>query len=391
MSFDFFKIIIIFFCLCLFVSACDKNPFQGSEWSKDEITIIKSLWLESLPKLPDDPTNAVADNELAAEFGKNLFFDTRFSANGKISCATCHQVERQFTDGLKKALAIGISNRNTPSIVGSQYSPWQYWDGRRDSQWAQSLAPLENSHEHGTNRKQVINIISKDSEYKKTYEKLFGPLKNIERFNNIELNTAFANVGKSIAAFERTILPTSSRFDKYIANLDKKDVNLPRKILNKDEKSGLRLFIGKAKCTQCHNGPLFTNNEFHNTGLINHPGDLPDKGRINGVREVLDSEFNCRSIYSDDPVRKCPELDFIRTGSELIGAVKTPSLRNLEHTAPYMHKGQLQTIAEVLDHYNRAPDAMIGHNEAEPLGLNSIELRQIEAFLDTLRAPVSFK
>ena len=390
MSYDFFKIALILSVSSLFISACDMNSFKTDEWDEDEIAILKSLWLGSLPNLPDDPSNSVANNELAADFGKKLFFDTRFSANGKISCATCHQVERQFTDGLKKAIAIGMSDRNTPSIVGSQYSPWQYWDGRRDSQWSQSLAPLENAHEHGTNRFQVIKVIFEDLEYRKIYQKLFGRLKKVEQLSEFELNSAFANIGKSIAAFERTIMPTTSRFDKYVANLNEKSENSKSEILNKDEKAGLRLFIGKAECTQCHNGPLLTNNEFHNTGLLNFPGDVPDRGRVNGVREVLESEFSCRSIFSDDPIKNCPELDFVRTGSVLIGAIKTPSLRNLGKTAPYMHKGQFWTIADVLDHYNSAPDAMIGHNEAEPLGLNAIELRQLEAFLGTLNAPVSF-
>jgi cytochrome c peroxidase len=108
------------------------------------------------------------------------------------------------------------------------------------------------------------------------------------------------------------------------------------------------------------------------------------------VKEVMASEFNCRSIYSDDAERNCAELDFARTGIELIGAFKTPSLRNLENTAPFMHKGQLATLADVLEHYNEAPDAMIGHNEAKPLGLGKRELQQIEAFLNTLAAPVEF-
>ena len=389
MSFGFLKIIAVLFALSLFVSACDSDSFRSSEWTEAEITTLKSLWLESLPDLPDDPSNVVANNVMAAEFGSKLFSDTRLSANGGISCSTCHQVDRRFTDGLKKALAIGLSDRNTPSIVGSQYSPWQYWDGRRDSQWSQALAPLENAHEHGINRSQAVDIIFKDANYRMTYEALFGPLKSAMESNNIELNIAFANIGKSIAAFERTILPTASRFDDYVTALIKGDMVAQSEILNKDERAGLHLFIGKANCTQCHNGPLLTNQEFHNTGAINFSGDLPDKGRAGGVREVIDSEFNCRSIYSDDPAQNCPELDFIRTGVELIGAVRTPSLRNLEHTAPFMHKGQLQSIADVLNHYNEAPDAMIGHNEAEPLGLNDIELSQLEAFLTTLAAPIS--
>ena len=130
-----------------------------------------------------------------------------------------------------------------------------------------------------------------------------------------------------------------------------------------------------------------TNHEFHNTGVLAAPGDLPDRGRIDGVRELLDHEFNCLGEFSDDPERNCPELTFVRTGPELLGATRTPTLRNLARTNPYMHKGQIVALADVLEHYNTAPDAMIGHNESKPLGLSRPELRRLEAFLMTLSAP----
>jgi len=205
----------------------------------------------------------------------------------------------------------------------------------------------------------------------------------------VVLNAVFANIGKSIAAFERTIMPTTSHFDEFVQALVDDDIDRQEQLFNDDEVWGLRLFIGDANCTQCHNGPLFTNHEFHNTGVISFPGDIPDTARAAGVKEVMANEFNCRSLYSDDPELRCAELDFARTGVELIGAFKTPSLRNLEDTAPFMHKGQLATLADVLKHYNEAPDAMIGHNEAKPLGLGIRELLQLEAFLNTLAAPVA--
>ncbi len=350
--------------------------------------MLQSLWLESLPKLPPDPSNAVADNPAAAEFGRQLFFDARLSANGDVSCATCHQQELRFTDGLQKAQATGTTARHTPSIVGTAYSPWQFWDGRRDSQWSQALGPLEDTNEHATSRAQVVNLITDDPEYRATYESLFGALPDWSDSDSVMLNTAFANIGKSIAAFERTVLPTKSRFDEYVQAIVDHDADRQRQLFSDDEVRGLRLFIGKANCMQCHNGPLFTNHEFHNTGVISFPGDVPDTARVAGVREVMANEFNCRGLYSDDVELRCAELDFARTGVELIGAFKTPSLRNLENTEPFMHKGQIGTIADVLNHYNEAPDAMIGHNEAKPLGLDKRELGQIEAFLKTLAAPV---
>ena len=369
--------------------ACEQWSSSPPEWTAAEVGVLESLWLESLPELPQDRSNAVADNPIAAEFGRQLFFDPRLSANGGISCATCHQVERRFTDGLQKGQAIGTTLRNTPSIVGSAYSPWQYWDGRRDSQWAQALAPLEDPNEHATDRATVVQLIGDDDAYRATYESLFGSLPDLSSTDPFPLNRAFANVGKSIAAFERTLMPTRSRFDDYVEAVIDGDRDRQSELLADDEIRGLRLFIGEANCTQCHNGPLFTNHEFHNTGVISFPGDVPDKARIAGVAEVMINEFNCRSAYSDDPEHHCDELEFARRGIDLIGAHKTPSLRNLENTAPFMHQGQLATIADVLVHYNEAPDAMIGHNEAKPLGLSERELGQLEAFLTTLSAPVS--
>lgn len=361
------------------VSRWDAEP---GIWSDEGVAILESLWLESLPQLPPDPTNAVADDPRAVEFGRRLFFDTRFSANGAISCATCHQPERRFTDGLSKGVAIGMSKRNTPSIVGTAYSPWFYWDGRRDSQWSQALSPLEDPNEHATNRLIIIALVVEDKEYWRMYKSLFGEASGVD--------TMFSNLGKAIAAFERTIMPTTSRFDDYVAAVVASDEEEQASLFTDDEIRGLRLFVGEANCTQCHNGPLFTNNEFHNTGLINFKGEVPDKGRVVGVREVIAHPFNCKGVHNDDPDPDCVELEFARTGPELIGTFRTPSLRNLENTAPFGHKGQIATLAEMLAHYNEAPDAIIGHNEAKPLGLSKRELGNLEAFLNTLSAPVSF-
>lgn len=393
------------------LAACNPGLPGEKAWSEEELLVLRSLALSSLPPLPPDPSNAVADHPLAREFGEALFFDPRLSVNQAISCATCHQPARHFSDGLKKGQAIGTSKRNTPTIVGTAYSPWLYWDGRRDSQWAQALSPLEDPNEQSSNRIQVVKIIANDPTYRQDYEALFGSLPDIDdgdRFPNIKgapdgeawqkawrsmaeedrraINRAFSNVGKTIAAFERSLVPTASRFDDYVAGLDR-DVSTSDTMLNHDEIQGLRLFIGQASCTQCHNGPLLTNNEFHNTGVLSAYGEHPDKGRVSGVREVIEDPFNCLGAFSDDPKRQCAELEFVRSGPELIGAARTPSLRNIEHTAPYMHKGQLETLKDVLLHYNAAPDAMIGHNEAKPLGLSKRELEKLEAFLLTLSSP----
>lgn len=158
----------------------------------------------------------------------------------------------------------------------------------------------------------------------------------------------------------------------------------PEGVLTADEVAGLALFTGKANCTQCHNGPLFTNNEFHNTGIPAVAALPVDRGRLAGSTNVLDDEFNCRSQWSDARGR-CTELEFMAVAShEQERAFKVPSLRNVANRAPYMHAGQLASLADVLDHYNRAPAAPAGHTVLKPLKLNARERRQLEAFLRTL-------
>lgn len=356
-------------------------------WSDEERASLRSLSLETSPPLPPDPTNAVADDPRAAAFGHRLFFEPRLSANGMISCATCHQPIRRFTDGLPQAIALGITARNTPSIVGASYSPWFYWDGRKDSQWSQALSPLEDPDEHGSSRLQVLGVIAMDNEYRRDYESLFGAPPRLDTPDDID--RAFANIGKAIAAYQRKLLPGRSRFDEYVAHLDGGGDYLDQDKLTREEIRGLQLFIGKARCTECHNGPLLTNNEFHNTGLLSVPGELPDLGRVDALQIIRHDPFNCLGAFSDDPARSCSELRYMREGPELIGATRTPSLRNLGNTAPFQSQGQFATLMQVLEHYNTAPDAMIGHNEAKPLGLAGWQLRHIEAFLNTLDAPIA--
>ncbi|MBJ90549.1 MAG: cytochrome-c peroxidase [Woeseia sp.] len=391
------------------------NPTDAGSWTKSELRILEELSIYSLPPLPPDVSNAVAQNIDAARFGHSLFFDKRMSANRLVSCATCHSPEKQFSDGLPKGRGIGLSDRNTRTIVGSAYSPWQYWDGRKDSQWSQALSPLEDPDEHGGNRMYYARFISEDPEYRRVYESLFGslshfndkkrfpdaagPIGNPAVFSAWEnmttkdrhmVNIVFANIGKVLAAYQRLIIPGESKFDYYVEAVLQNNNDKAETIFTKQEIRGLRLFINEAKCTDCHNGPLFTNNEFHNTGNLSFPGEMPDRGRIDGVRKVLADPFNCLGPYSDDPTRNCPELTFVRKGAELIGAMRTPTLRNLEGTAPFGHKGQFQTLGQVLEQYNDSPLAMIGHNEVEnPLGLSTSELESIEAFLNTLNSPLT--
>jgi cytochrome c peroxidase len=199
----------------------------------------------------------------------------------------------------------------------------------------------------------------------------------------------FANVGKAIAAYERRIQFGPSRFDRFAAEW-KRTGTQPADILSADERAGFALFTGKANCTECHNGPLFTNNEFHNTGVPRRAGLPDDRGRAPAVAGVKADEFNCRSRWSDAKPGECKELEFLAPASAAQErAFKVPSLRNVAERAPYMHAGQFDSLAQVLEHYNRAPAAPAGRSELRPLRLSAAELRQLEAFLRTLSGGTS--
>jgi cytochrome c peroxidase len=292
-------------------------------------------------------------------------------------------------------------------IAGMARSPFLFWDGRKDSLWAQALGPLESPVEHGGTRAQYAHVVS--DFYARDYEQIFGALPDLSRVprsagpvadreaaaawsalssaKRDDVTRVTVNIGKAIAAYERRIGFGASRFDTYVTALTSGQGQ--PSILTDDEVAGLRLFIGRANCTQCHNGPLFTNNEFHNTGVAPRPELAIDHGRLAGATAVLKDEFNCRSQWSDAPER-CSELEFIVTGEHTLDrAYKVPSLRNVAERAPYMDAGQFATLAGVLDHYNRAPAAVTGHSELRALRLKPVELRQLEVFLRTLSGPIA--
>ena len=385
------------------------TSFAG-RWSHAERWAIESLSLSALDPIPADPSNKYADDPRAAALGRRLFFDARFSSNGQVSCATCHDPKREFQDGTALAKGVGTTGRRTMPVASTAWSEWMFWDGRKDSQWSQALGPLESAVEHGGNRTQYVRLIA--AHYPKEYEEIFGRLPSMAgvprnagpvadpaarsaweampQGRRDAVTRAFANVGKAIAAYERRIQYGPSRFDRFADEVARTG-KTPQGVLSRDEVAGLRLFIGKANCSNCHNGPLFTDQYFHNTGVPAAAGLPRDAGRAGGARAVLDDEFNCRSPYSDAPPDACSELEFLEADNpEMQRAFKTPSLRNVAERAPYMHAGQLATLDDVVAHYDRAPAAPEGKSELlQPLELSARERAQLVAFLRTLSAPLS--
>jgi cytochrome c peroxidase len=359
-------------------SACGRQEPQAL-WSAAERTQIAALSLSQLPPPPPDPSNAVADRPAAAALGEKLFFDTRLSASGKLSCASCHQPERHFTDGLPVSRGLGTGTRNAPSLLTAAWSPWQFWDGRADSLWSQATVPMEHPDELGLTRRELQRRLERH--HAGEYAAVFGHPPAAA-----DDTRALVNTGKALAAFLRTLRPQPGRFDRF-ADALAQDPDTATTLLTAGEQNGLKLYLGKGQCLRCHSGPLLTNHAFHNTGLAPQPGTAFDRGRADGLPQVLASDFNCRGPHGDaaDPV--CPHLDFApQPRPEWVGAFKTPSLRNTAVTGPWMHDGRFTTLAEVLDHYNRAPQVSrpLGHTELFPLGLTADELSDLEAFLHTL-------
>ncbi|MCV3240844.1 cytochrome-c peroxidase [Mesorhizobium sp. ZC-5] len=389
----------------LAVSTLATAGCQPVSFSDAEKEVIASLALTALPPLPDDPTNRVADDPAAAALGATLFFDARMSSNGTVSCSSCHLIDRQFQDDLPLAKGIGTTNRRTMPLAGVAWSPWLFWDGRRDSLWAQALVPMENPVEHGGNRAAFAHFIA--ANFHDRYERIFGPLPDLSgvpenagplgseaekaAWNAMTdaqreaVDRVFSNIGKMIAAFERSIVPEETRFDRFAAALAAGKQPEGDAAFSSEEMLGLKLFIGKANCINCHNGARFTDNHFHNTGVPVVAGLPEDLGRETAVKDVAADPFNCLGKFSDAGPGDCGELRFMVTAGEaLTRAYKAPSLRGAAGRPPYMHAGQIETLEAVLDHYATAPIAPSGASEVHPMTLSEREREALIAFLKTL-------
>jgi cytochrome c peroxidase len=395
----------------LFATAFAILSLAQQTWSSREWQTIRTMHLRELGAVPKDPSNRFAESPEAINLGHRLFFDVRLSGNGEVSCASCHDPQKGFTDQLVLAEGMATTKRNTPSVVGSAHNSWFFWDGRADSQWAQALGPLESAAEHGTNRMYVAQVISQY--YPEAYAVAFGetdwqmlgnyPAGAMEQdvvqavWNKLSvkeqffINTIFVNVGKSLAAYERRLNFGKSRFDTYIELFERDGES---SALNSEELAGLKLFIGEANCIACHTGANFSDQSFHNIGLQRNQDLLAgDSGREGAAQKLAVNEFNCLGEFSDDRTL-CLPLSRLRTELEnesisikLNGAFKTPSLRNVAQTFPYMHAGQFMRLQDVLKHYNSAPKAEVGTSELRPLNLSEPQLQQLEAFLKSLSAP----
>jgi cytochrome c peroxidase len=293
--------------------------------------------LTALPQVPVPADNP--QSEAKVELGKRLFFDTRMSLDQKSSCATCHSPEKAFTDGLVRSRGFRgkTLRRNSPTVLNAAYNSAQFWDGRAGTLDEQCKGPLLSPDEMNMlDESHLVDRLNAVAEYRRDFQSAFGSGPSLD------------NVARAIAAFERTLVTPNSRFDRYVLG--------DKGALTADEKRGLIVFFGRGACSECHKGPNFTDNKYHNLGARVPQGSPEDLGRY--------------AITHKDEDR---------------GAFKTPSLRNVELTAPYMHDGSIATLEDVIDLYDRGGDG--GPNTSKliyKLNLTSEEKKDLVAFLKTL-------
>ena len=335
------------------------------------------------------PVPIPADNPQTAEkvrLGEKLFNDMRFSATGTVSCATCHDAARAFTDS-PPPTSVGINGltgtRNAPTVVNAAYLARQFWDGRSPDLEDQALHPFVNPIEMGLkNHDPILKIVRTDSEYKESFKTVFN--KSGEQITMRE-------VIQAIASFERAVVSGDSPFDRWRYGGDQTAMT-PAQI------RGFQVFIGQGRCISCHiveqTQALFTDSRFHNIGI-----------GINAIQQDvarLTSEFLKAKAQGADvdlavlSDKKTSELGRFAVTNELnmIGAFKTPTLRNVAVTAPYMHDGSLKTLTDVVIHYNsggvdpktgRANDYLSGG--IRPLMLNQQQISDLVTFMEALTSP----
>ena len=400
---------VFIFCLwsiVLFFAGCGENigdilsqietPTEPLDFFRtDQWVVIMSL--SPLPDAPPpNPTNRFADDPMAAELGQRFFFDFRFSKHGTIACSTCHSPFYAFADIESTSFATNRGTRNTPTVLNAAYNEWQLWDGRSETMWAQALFALEGEGEMAGTRLQYAHVVNQH--YKAEYEAIFGQLPELEdgtrfppegkpgdpAFDNmpeadqIAVNTVFSNIGKAVEAYQRLLITPDAPFDRYAAG--------DATAISPAAKSGLNLFIGKGKCVNCHNTPMFTDNKFYNIGVPE--GMAEDKGRFQGIPKLLNNIFNSAGMYSDSTTKSQQMLSVMEPKLEDQGAFRTPTLRNVAGTAPYFHTGEFPTLLSVIKFKNEGgfTSGFPGMPAVpmKPLELSEQEQHDLVEFLETL-------
>jgi cytochrome c peroxidase len=286
------------------------------------------------------------------ELGRYLYFDARLSADDTVSCATCHNPKFAFTDGAPVSTGIKgqKGGRSAPTVINRAYALAQFWDGRAESLEEQAKGPMQNPIEMGNSHEAIVAKLKGIGGYRPLFAKAFGS-------EEIDID----RVAKAIASFERTVLSGNAPYDRYKRG--------DKTAMTAEQARGMAVFFDKGKCDHCHEGANFTLNAYANLGVGTDKSD-PDVGRYAITKDPRDW-----------------------------GVFKTPTLREIEHTAPYMHDGSLRTLEEVVEFYDKGgkPNKNLDPT-IKPLHLTVAEKSELVAFLKALsgegwqnvQAPTSF-
>jgi cytochrome c peroxidase len=339
------------------------------------------LGLPSVPIPEDNPQTAAK-----IALGDKLYNETRFSSDGTVGCFTCHDPKKAFTDSplrVSEGIEKKTGTRNAPTVVNAAYFTKQFWDGRSPDLEDQSLQPFINPVEHGLkDYEPILEIVRTDPEYAKAFKEVFGTSGD---------EITMKEVAQAIAAFERTVVAADSPFDRYYFGGEED-------ALTEQQKRGFAVFVNEGRCVSCHvveqTQAIFTDNRFHNIGVgVNSiQNDVPDL-----VAKFLKADLTASEVDVEvltDP--RTSELGRFAITHNLddLGSFKTPTLRNVALTAPYMHDGSIATLEDVVVHYLNGGVTEAGDpvndflsGGIRPLDLDVDQIEDLVAFMEALTSP----
>lgn len=426
------------------VSSQSSQSVQAVTFTNDEMVALQDLSPARLPEPPVDLSNRFADDLRAAEFGKKLFFDTSFSGRllesdndggshalgkrgeiGKVSCAGCHIPDAGFADNRSPGKAISLAaawgRRRAQSLLDVGQSQLLMWDGRHDSFQSQVFGPIESAAEMNSSRLFVAQQLAR--KYRAEYESIFGDMPGFDdaasyaqlspelngcqtrsfgikmqcdstshgtpgdqaEYDSLtpqqqdEVTRAVINMGKALGAYQRRLSCGPGRFDAWMQG--------DKDALTATEQEGAKLFVGKGQCTNCHSGPYFSDQKFHNVGLRAQPimgifTNNSDVGAQSGWADLLADPLNTQGPYSDGDDGRLPNA----IPPETLGSFKTPTLRCVSRRPTFMHTGQMTSLQQVILFFGHGGEAtgFPGKNELQPLALNAQEVEQLVAFMKAL-------
>jgi len=337
-----------------------------------------------LPPVPIPEDNPQTPEKIA--LGEKLYNETRFSTTGEVGCFTCHDQKKAFTDTpLKTSEGIDklTGTRNSPTVINSAYFTTQFWDGRSPDLEDQAMQPFINPVEHGLkNYDPILEIVRSDPEYTEAFKEVFG--KSGEGITMREVVLA-------IASFERTVISGNSPFDRYYFARE-------MDAMTEQQIRGFDLFVNQGRCVSCHvveqTQALFTDNRFHNlgVGINNIQADVPKLADSFLKADLNKAEVDVEVLT--DPKTSDLGRFAISHGFDDLGSFKTPTLRNVAVTAPYMHDGSIETLKDVLIHYNNGGVTDVGDpvndflsGGIRPLNLDEDQIDDLVAFMEALTSP----